>query len=580
MTDQYYENELRYLHEEGKRFAKKHPERARFLNIGSLKDRDPYVERLFEGFAFLCARINKRLDDSFPELSTQLVNCLWPQFLQQIPSLCIMQFRPRGGMLQKTHLIKKGTEILSDVNDKRPVVCRFMTTQDVHVNPITLSSVRADQDACGKGRLTLDFRTDPAVMTDFLHLFPIRIYLHGSLTSSIQLRELLMEHVAEARLTAQGTDEALDPNTFIRQANLSEQESLLPPVNSTSHHFSLLRDLFAYPEKFLFVDLFGSNNTDLTRSLPQNFSIHMRFDSPIKTASEISKENFKLHCSPAVNLFCKDTEPIVNNGSRSEHLVIPDSRDTSHYSIFDLISVTGTDCKSGKRHDYRRYNEFTSCPQSSQRYFTTRQSDDAGGERRVYLALKGNQTRNGRIIEENLHIEAWQTNGFTPRDRIGEDEITLPAKDFPDFITFSNITRPTSPVTLNQSGHSQWIFISHLNSTLSNLRTAEHLKRFLNNFNIAQDTSVKTKIDSVERVKLQGTERALGGAVIRGLEMRIGIKESGFQSRGEIHLFGTVLGESLAGMVSINSFLRLTMELIPSGQLFTWDWREGTRWTI
>ncbi|MCK7532145.1 MAG: type VI secretion system baseplate subunit TssF [Marinilabiliales bacterium] len=30
--------------------------------------KDPFVERLFEGFAFLAGRIQERLDDEFPEI--------------------------------------------------------------------------------------------------------------------------------------------------------------------------------------------------------------------------------------------------------------------------------------------------------------------------------------------------------------------------------------------------------------------------------------------------------------------------------------------------------------------------------
>ena len=78
MIEKYYEEELRYLYESGRQFAEAHPDQARFLNIEAVGDRDPYVERLFEGFAFLAARIREKLDDSFPELSEGLVDLLWP----------------------------------------------------------------------------------------------------------------------------------------------------------------------------------------------------------------------------------------------------------------------------------------------------------------------------------------------------------------------------------------------------------------------------------------------------------------------------------------------------------------------
>ena len=69
----YYQDEMRYLHEAGKAFAESHPEEGALLNVGSLTDRDPYVERLFEGFAFLTARIRERLDDELPQYTDGLL---------------------------------------------------------------------------------------------------------------------------------------------------------------------------------------------------------------------------------------------------------------------------------------------------------------------------------------------------------------------------------------------------------------------------------------------------------------------------------------------------------------------------
>lgn len=39
------------------------------LNLDKPGARDPYVERLFEGFAFLMGRLREKLDDDLPELT-------------------------------------------------------------------------------------------------------------------------------------------------------------------------------------------------------------------------------------------------------------------------------------------------------------------------------------------------------------------------------------------------------------------------------------------------------------------------------------------------------------------------------
>ena len=74
LTLRYYDAEMRYLLEAGEEFARAHPEQAAMLNLDKAGARDPYVERLFEGFAFLMGRLREKLDDDLPELTEGLVH--------------------------------------------------------------------------------------------------------------------------------------------------------------------------------------------------------------------------------------------------------------------------------------------------------------------------------------------------------------------------------------------------------------------------------------------------------------------------------------------------------------------------
>lgn len=103
----YYEAEMRYLGEAAKEFADAHPDRARMLNLDRVGDRDPYVERLFEGFAFLTGRLRQKLDDELPELTEGLVSLLWPHYLRMIPSLSILEMTPAPETLQKTERVPR-----------------------------------------------------------------------------------------------------------------------------------------------------------------------------------------------------------------------------------------------------------------------------------------------------------------------------------------------------------------------------------------------------------------------------------------------------------------------------------------
>ena len=62
----YYNRELAHLRETGAEFAREFPKIAGRLALEEFTCADPYVERLLEGFAFLAARVQLKLDAEFP----------------------------------------------------------------------------------------------------------------------------------------------------------------------------------------------------------------------------------------------------------------------------------------------------------------------------------------------------------------------------------------------------------------------------------------------------------------------------------------------------------------------------------
>ena len=73
---QYYNRELQFIREMGGEFAKEYPKIAGRLGMDGLDCDDPYVERLLEGFSFLAARIQLKLDESFPAFTQHLPDSL------------------------------------------------------------------------------------------------------------------------------------------------------------------------------------------------------------------------------------------------------------------------------------------------------------------------------------------------------------------------------------------------------------------------------------------------------------------------------------------------------------------------
>ena len=90
----YYNRELQHLRETAGEFASEFPKIAGRLGLDAFDCADPYVERLLEGFAFLAARVQLKIDAEFPRFTQHLFETVFPHYLAPLPSMAVVQFEP------------------------------------------------------------------------------------------------------------------------------------------------------------------------------------------------------------------------------------------------------------------------------------------------------------------------------------------------------------------------------------------------------------------------------------------------------------------------------------------------------
>src|SRR5690242_19693489 len=107
----YYNRELQHVREMAAEFAEELPKIAGRLGLEKLECADPYVERLLEGFAFLTARVQLKLDAEFPRFSQHLLEIVYPDYLAPIPSMAVVQFglNPAAAALPDGFLLPRGS---------------------------------------------------------------------------------------------------------------------------------------------------------------------------------------------------------------------------------------------------------------------------------------------------------------------------------------------------------------------------------------------------------------------------------------------------------------------------------------
>ena len=87
---QYYNRELQHIREMCGEFAKEYPKIAGRLGLEGFECADPYVERLLEGFGYMAARVQLKVDAEFPRFTQHLLEMVYPHYLSPMPSMAML----------------------------------------------------------------------------------------------------------------------------------------------------------------------------------------------------------------------------------------------------------------------------------------------------------------------------------------------------------------------------------------------------------------------------------------------------------------------------------------------------------
>ncbi len=577
MKDRYYEEELRYLLDAGKAFSKAHPERARYLNIDNVRTRDPHVERLLESFAFLSGRIRRRLDDDLPELSQSLMALLWPHYLRPVPSAAILQFMPVEGMVEATQTIPRGMEIDSDPA-AGGAPCRFCTSYDVKIQPITLLKAGFISGSGDAASLELEFKIESGVDLGKLDLSRLRLYLHGDPGTAFSAYRLLRREVDSILLWAGSAGSDAPPlhnNVEVKMAGFGAEEELVPFPDQSFPGYRLMQEYFYFPEKFLFADICNLDALAEMGTLSE-FRVEIILKSSAPSGLRLSKDNFRLYCTPIVNLFTRDSEPIRLTRLKTEYPVVVDfASEEKNFEVFSVDSVEGMAQQTGERLTYKPFLSFGHGSYSSdsnstaETFYNISRKISPWGGWDTFISFVPKNGNEADIEAASVSLELTCTNAALGKDLL-IGEIRHPTKGVPEFVRFSNITRPTDPIWPTLGEALEWQFISHLALNFLSLSSAEALQDILEIYDFGKTEANRRRIGGIRRVSSSPKEILRHGASIRGTALVLDLDETHFADEGDVELFSSVLSEFFGLYSSINSFTQLTTNCIKSGTTSQW----------
>jgi type VI secretion system protein ImpG len=605
----YYERELIFIRQLAQEFARQYPAAAGRLLLEPNRSVDPHVERMIEAFALIAGRIQHKLDDEFPELTSALLGVLYPHYLAPIPSLALVQFDldydrsplPEGFTIARGSRLR--TPPVADVS------CRFRTAYPVTLWPVALTSARFLAPPFPPGidpppgtaaalRLRLECRSGLSFAE--VALDRLRFFLSGEAQTTATLYETLFNNVNSVALRpAGGSDREpawLEPRESLAQVGFERDEGLLPYTERSFLGYRLLTEFFAFPAKFLFVDLKG-----LARACEPRFGkalevvLYLNRTAPALEQA-VNSDTFRLGCTPVVNLFEQTAEPIPVSQARHEYRVVPDVASPLGMEVYSVDSVVGVDPTTRATTEYDTFYSFRhGVSRDDRRAFwcasrrpATREGDHGTD---VFLSLVDLNFDPALPAESTLVVRTTCTNRELPaRLRQYGDRLTFTPEMAAPLTGVRCLRLPTAPVRPPTRRGAYWRLLSHLNlnhlSLIDPGEGREALQEILRLYDFF-DPDVNDAAADVTRQIIDGitdvsARRAINwidspeaSGFCRGVEVTVEFDEVNYVGTG-VFLFASVLERFLGLYVSVNAFCQLVARLkTGKGVLKRWPPRAG-----
>jgi len=584
----YYEDELTHLRRLSKEFAARYPKIAARLMLDGDVYEDPHVERLIESFAFIAARIHKKLDDEFPQITEAFLSILYPHFLRPIPSMSIAQLTlAPGAELTGAQRIERGTPLLTRPVQGEPV--RYRSAWPVDVWPIDVAGASCESIERsafslqgGETVATVRVRLETRGQASFaqLGIDTLRFYLDGESPLVHALYELLCNSTARVVVApAEGqprVEPLVLPASCIQPVGFAPDEGLLDYDPRSFLGYRLIQEYFVLPEKFLFIDLAGLDLSRFAREVEIQFHIQPfgRQDRLGRLEQTVGRETFRLHCTPIVNLFTQLAEPVRLTHEQHEYPVIPDVRRPLGLEVYSIDSVR-KHSRGVSQEEVREFLPFFSVrhgvPPDHGTYWIARRvssaypSDD-GTDMRIALVDKNMDPSVPSV--DTLSIQLTCTNRDLPgKLPFGGEDSNLQLEDAGAVSGARLLKKPTATWRAPMRLANQWRLISHL--ALNHLSIVEGgreaLLEILSLYNFTDSASLRKQIAGIVDVAGSPSVARVGQAprqaFVRGTDITLTFDENQYVGSG-VYLLACVLDRFFGLYCTANSWTRLTVRTL------------------
>ncbi len=616
-----YNEELRHIRERAGEFAAAYPKIAGRLALDrEARDAcpDPFVERLLEGFAYLAARVQLKLEAEFPRFTQGILETVYPDYMAPWPSAAILRFEPNWNdkALMAGAVVARGTALNSLRLKDESTTCCFTTAHEITLCPFIieegkpgaeyhtrtlgeLNLAKFCKDTRAALRIRLQLQAADDQMMNQVECDRLVFYVHGEDHMPALVLEQIFAH-AQGVLVCDPKDTRHRASTWLgrdvlEHVGFAENEAMLPCGPRSFDGHRILREHFLLPQRNLFFAVrqlraafarLGGREVDIIIPFSE------RTDSLVDF---VSGKLFQLNCAPAVNLFKKRSDRIPMGPGFTEYQVVIDRLRTLDYEVHSVLEVTGYGKTSNEQQPFHPFYLQPASVTNAGGFYTANrmQRTLSEGERKfgakstyagseVFLSLVDPSAVPFSPNLEQLAVTALCTNRHLPlsmpkgiADTDFQPEEHLPVRGI------RCLVGPVPPRPSFAEGRHAWRAISllslnYLSMVESGTDGAEALRQLLRLY--ALNLPGQTVIEGIQGVRsAPALARSPGGGpvvFVRGLDIELTLDEDRYAGSG-IFPLASVLEQFFARHVSLNCFTRLKLKTPQRKEVMSWPARVG-----
>ncbi|MEX3931758.1 type VI secretion system baseplate subunit TssF [Paraburkholderia phymatum] len=618
----YYSEELQHLREMGGEFAKEYPKVAARLGLESLECADPYVERLLEGFSFLAARVQMKIDAEFPRFTQHLAELVYPHYLAPTPSMAVVQIQPdlsNPGLAEGVK-VARGSAFRSVLDKNGSTRCEYRSAHDLTLWPIEIADAKffTHSGSLGgidialppgvKAGLRLRLRATGGLRINQLKLDRLVLYLRGADALPTRTYERLLGSAVGVVLmpvSRPATWHAQLPATAVVPVGFAQDEALLPISKQSFQGYRLLQEYFAFAQRFMFVAIDGLQPA-LRRCGDNEVEVIvlLKRGDPLLEQS-LDASNFALFCTPAINLFPRRTDRIALSGEQFEYHVIADRTRPMDFEIYSIDEVTGygAGAAAEQKFDAFYHARDLGAGHGASAYYQVRREkrlrSSRQAERGPRTSYLGSETFIALVDAANapfrgdlrqLGLQVLCTNRDLPLTLSigsGQSDFTLDVEAPVESVRC--VSGPSRPLPSYAHGAVAWRLLSHLSLNYASLvdsdakEGARALRDLLSLYCPVGDPATQRMIEGMHSVESHSVTRRLpfAGPIVfgRGLAITLTLDDAAFEGAGAF-LLGAVMSHYFAQYVSINSFAETVVRTLSRGEIMRWPARGGQCLTL